>query len=114
MVASATVPEMHRIPILLVSLVLVATGCGDDDASTSTQATTPPGPSATTAAGEQSTTTAGANTTAPATTTTADTRAPLPAGATTAPDFELALGQGGIFTLSDEQRPVYMVFWAEW
>ncbi len=31
-----------------------------------------------------------------------------------APDFALALGQGGEFRLSDEERPVYMVFWAEW
>jgi hypothetical protein len=31
-----------------------------------------------------------------------------------APDFTLALGQGGEFTLSEEQKPVYMVFWAEW
>ena len=31
-----------------------------------------------------------------------------------APDVVLALGQGGEFSLSDEDRPVYMVFWAEW
>lgn len=31
-----------------------------------------------------------------------------------APDFTLALGEGGSFTLSEEQKPVYMVFWAEW
>jgi hypothetical protein len=31
-----------------------------------------------------------------------------------APDFELALGDGGTFRLSDEQKPVYVVFWAEW
>ena len=31
-----------------------------------------------------------------------------------APDFVLALGQGGEFSLSDEEKPVYMVFWAEW
>ena len=31
-----------------------------------------------------------------------------------APDFELALGQGGSFRLSDAQKPVYLVFWAEW
>ncbi len=32
----------------------------------------------------------------------------------TAPDFTLALGEGGTFTLADETRPVYMIFWAEW
>ena len=31
-----------------------------------------------------------------------------------APDFALALGQGGEFSLSSEAKPVYMVFWAEW
>ena len=32
----------------------------------------------------------------------------------TAPDFTLALGDGGTFVLSEEARPVYLVFWAEW
>lgn len=31
-----------------------------------------------------------------------------------APDFTLALGDGSAFVLSDETRPVFMVFWAEW
>lgn len=31
-----------------------------------------------------------------------------------APDFSLALGDGSTFTLSEEARPVFMVFWAEW
>ena len=31
-----------------------------------------------------------------------------------APDFTLALGEGGAFTLSEEQNPVLLVFWAEW
>lgn len=31
-----------------------------------------------------------------------------------APDFSLQLGSGGTFTLSEEARPVFMVFWAEW
>ena len=32
----------------------------------------------------------------------------------TAPDFELELGDGGTFRLSDETKPVFLVFWAEW
>ena len=52
----------------------------------------------------------------------ATTAATVPEGSTTAvaapgppaPDFTLALGDGGEFTLSEEQKPVYMVFWAEW
>lgn len=31
-----------------------------------------------------------------------------------APDFTLALGEGGSFSLSREAKPVYLVFWAEW
>lgn len=31
-----------------------------------------------------------------------------------APDFALALDDGRGFILSEEQKPVYMVFWAEW
>ena len=31
-----------------------------------------------------------------------------------APEFALALGQGGVFTLAGEEKPVFMVFWAEW
>ena len=31
-----------------------------------------------------------------------------------APDFTLALADGGEFTLSETSKPVYLVFWAEW
>jgi thiol-disulfide isomerase/thioredoxin len=31
-----------------------------------------------------------------------------------APDFTLALGEGGSYRLSEAGRPVYLVFWAEW
>lgn len=31
-----------------------------------------------------------------------------------APDFTLTLGDGGTYTLSEGEKPVYMVFWAEW
>lgn len=47
-----------------------------------------------------------------------DTEAPAetapPVDGPPAPDFTLALGDGGDFTLSGEQKPVYLVFWAEW
>jgi thiol-disulfide isomerase/thioredoxin len=42
-----------------------------------------------------------------ATSTTVSDREP-------APDFTLALGDGGTFTLSESDKPVYLVFWAEW
>ena len=31
-----------------------------------------------------------------------------------APDFSLGLSDGSTFVLSQEVRPVFMVFWAEW
>ena len=31
-----------------------------------------------------------------------------------APDFSLGLSDGSTFVLSEETRPVFMVFWAEW
>ena len=31
-----------------------------------------------------------------------------------APNFTLALASGDSFTLYDEAKPVYMIFWAEW
>jgi hypothetical protein len=31
-----------------------------------------------------------------------------------APDFTFAMADGSAFSLSDEQKPVYLVFWAEW
>ena len=31
-----------------------------------------------------------------------------------APDFSLTLSDGTEYQLSNETRPVYMVFWAEW
>jgi hypothetical protein len=31
-----------------------------------------------------------------------------------APEFVLALGEGGEFSPSSEDKPIYMVFWAEW
>lgn len=42
--------------------------------------------------------------------TTLDTSSNRP----TAPDFSLELGEGGTFTLSEGEKPVYLVFWAEW
>lgn len=50
--------------------------------------------------------------TAPATTTESpDTTG---SGRPVAPDFTLELGDGGVYTLSEGERPVYLVFWAEW
>jgi len=35
-------------------------------------------------------------------------------GRPVAPDFTLELNDGGAYTLSEGEKPVYLVFWAEW
>lgn len=98
----------------LLALVLVATACGDD-------ASGDPAVAITTTAGAATSSTTDSDPVDPA--PSATTTTPSGGGETTttstpqgpaAPDFTLALGEGGTFTLSDEQKPVYMVFWAEW
>lgn len=68
-------------------------------------ATTPP--DAEVSATESTAESAPVTTTAPAGPTTTSDR-PL------APDFTLELGEGGTYTLSEGEKPVYLVFWAEW
>lgn len=76
-------------------------------------------------AGEPSSTTSEAVVTStssaePGTTTAEATTTPRPSETTTtsdrevAPDFTLELGDGGSYTLSEGEKPVYLVFWAEW
>jgi uncharacterized membrane protein len=93
----------------LVAVALVFGAC-------STPTGTEPTAAETTAAGGVTTTGVSSTTAAPGTTVpgaVTTTSRVAPEG-DAAPDFTLALGEGGEFTLSDEQKPVYMVFWAEW
>ena len=84
---------------LLVVLALVATACGGADVSQSLSPSEPvvDGSTDSTSAAEEGTGEAGDS---------ADGRP--------APEFVLALGEGGEFSPSSESRPIYMVFWAEW
>ncbi len=93
----------------IATLVLTAAACAGDsgaiDTSTSTTATTvtPPSTATTGSAGGGETS------------TTASTTEPPPqVEGPAAPDFVLALDDGSTFSLTDEQKPVYLVFWAEW
>ena len=93
---------------LVSALFFVVSACGDAPAVETTAGT-----AATTIA--PTSTTAAVTTTIPsgnpgATTTTPRVR---PDGED-APDFSLALGEGGTFILSKETRPVFLLFWAEW
>jgi hypothetical protein len=93
------------------AMALVAAACGGDEAtesvSSSSVATT-----AVTATTVPATETPGNDV---ATSTTAPPEsAPPPVDGPPAPDFMLALDDGSDFVLSAEQKPVYMIFWAEW
>lgn len=109
---------MRRIStVLAFALVLAACGTGGDASgndgqpglSTSTsQANDPSSTSSTTTAN-------GSETPAVSSSTSSTTTAELPPlDGPPAPDFSLELADGSTFTLSEETRPVYMVFWAEW
>ena len=106
---------------LLIILALVAAACGGSEAGSTTAPTanvgttsapngSPAGDQVDNAVGETPVVESGDSSSAETTSTTTRVR---PDGRD-APDFALALGQGGEFRLSDEERPVYMVFWAEW
>ncbi len=97
-------------------LAVVISACGGSPASTATTeiTATTPGPAATETASPTTTRAAVPSTSEPAPTTASTTATrPRPEG-DDAPDFTLALGEGGEFTLSEERKPVYMIFWAEW
>ncbi len=85
-------PSTGHLPHLVVLLALVAAACGGSS--------TP----------EATTTTGGG---VAATSTVAAAVDPAPAGPA-APDFTLDLADGTTFILSGEDKPVYLVFWAEW
>jgi hypothetical protein len=101
---------------LLVGLTLVLASCGGAADSAQTQATTVSSapvenvtePEATSAPSPER---GGEDSSEPA--TSGAPAAPSFDGPP-APDFELALSDGSVFKLSDEQKPVYVVFWAEW
>jgi hypothetical protein len=48
------------------------------------------------------------------TTPTSDGPTTTASGRPVAPDFTLELGTGGTYTLYEGEKPVYLVFWAEW
>ncbi len=111
-------PGMRNRAVFVVALGLLAAACGSGSATGETQATSVPATTAT-----PTTTTAAPPTSAeageadPTTTSTTTTAAPaVVVDGPPAPDFTLALEDpaGETFTLSEESKPVYMVFWAEW
>lgn len=101
--------------IAVVALIVAACGGNAEPASTAA-----PTPSETIGGASQDSvaTTSTAATAEPPTETTASSESTEASGPSfdgpLAPDFELALNDGSTFRLSDEAKPIYMVFWAEW
>jgi hypothetical protein len=99
--------------MLVGAMAFVAAACSSGDEATETVSSSSV---ATTEAASPGTTA----TEAPANDVTTSVAAPtdsapaLPDDAPPAPDFTLALDDGSEFVLSAEQKPVYVVFWAEW
>lgn len=116
-------PVQRLIPILVFSLVVAACGSaatesgpGADGIVATTVASEPgdtSGPSTTTGSDSSSSPTTAPTDGAPAA-TTAPTAVTTNFDGAAAPDFRLALADGSDFVLSEETKPVYMVFWAEW
>lgn len=101
---------LRFLPALAV-VAVTATACGSGQITEDTFDTVPPSSTS------PSTTEVPQVSDVPGTTgptSTAATTAPVVVDGPPAPDFSLALADGTEFTLSAEQKPVYMVFWAEW
>jgi hypothetical protein len=90
--------------LLIVALLVSATACTADTSAEPSTTQRVPGHSGSTVATPSAVT---PTTVLPEVATTLSGR-PL------APDFTLALGDGGSYTLSEGAKPVYLVFWAEW
>ena len=101
--------NVRRLQLLLATLALVMVACSDaaDTMGTSQPAGSTGDPATSSLPGADATVASETTETPEGSTGTTSDR-PL------APDFTLELGDGASFTLSEGERPVYLVFWAEW
>jgi hypothetical protein len=86
---------MQKWIIFVATLAVVASACGGEDSAGTATSTEPAEMSASAPAVD-------------ATEPTPEVEGP------SAPDFSLTLADGSEFMLSAEQKPVYLIFWAEW
>jgi hypothetical protein len=108
--------RLNKFGVALIALALVAAACGGGgDAGSLPDVAIAPSESPLTV--DQTTVPGAPGVRDDATETTGapstERPAPDPSRAI-APDFSLNLGDGSTFVLSEETRPVFMVFWAEW
>lgn len=114
---------MKRSLLLVATLALIAAACAGttvEDAAGSSegnvaQSTSSSSTSSSTAPSTDTSPTTDGSTSDDTTSSTVSESAskPVPEGPE-APDFTLALEPSGEFVLSQEVKPVFMVFWAEW
>lgn len=94
--------------VLFAALLLVVGACATSGGTAGSTSSTAIGTSSTDADSPETTALSGPTSSiAPGETATTSDRQK-------APDFTLELGDGGTYTLSEGEKPVYMVFWAEW
>lgn len=101
---------------LAIAVVLTLTACASDGGTPETASTNSPATTeATTTSQASSSTTGDSGGGEDTTTSTVEAADPPPqVEGPAAPDFVFALADGSSFSLSGEQKPVYLVFWAEW
>jgi len=100
-----------RTRLIAMSLMLLAAACGgtaDSNVAAAPQTTAAPEDTVVVAATE-----APDSTQAPGSVSTAVTEAPRTEGPS-APGFVTTLADGSKFSLVEHDRPVYLIFWAEW
>ena len=104
---------------MIAALAVAAASCssGTDTAAPAGEAS-PTSTVAQSEPGVSTTATTVPDSAASETETVPDSEAPpetaAPVDGPPAPDFTMTLNDGSTFTLSEEQKPVYLVFWAEW
>ena len=106
---------MKRLALTLAVLIVASACSSSANYSESANSSRPTANSQTTATSSQTT-----QTTESVSTSIGDDGASLvpaptiPQEGPAAPDFTMTLADGGTFTLSEQAKPVYMIFWAEW
>ncbi len=101
-----------RFRSFVVVLVLIAAACGGGSAVT-TVTSAPSAPAGSVTEAPDSTEAPGATEAPDTTAGTVETEAPRTDG-TPAPDFTTILADGSTFSLGEHDKPLYLVFWAEW
>lgn len=110
---------MRRYIYLITALSVVLAACGSSTVSTTSDSITSPAAGGDVAGTETTVQIAAVDDSVAiddvaSTTDPTDSVEPTDFDGPAAEDFSIELNRSGLFTLSAEARPVYLVFWAEW